>query len=218
LVSLYHSWNLSRFWALWFCQYHHVTFLFIVRWSILKREIKYIRINLSLLTWFFFVPFSSLSKIEGINMILTWATLPWAGNNGSSHYMTKTSLLIHATSSLWFNRDWHLEICDSLCEKPSGQFLGLIVMSHWLGEVWIQIQDSFILFFFLSLFRLKNRVCLSRGVQVAGAAWCVATMIVAGVGDLVQRTGNDHIGWILGGQAVERSSGTMCGLHLTRGD
>jgi hypothetical protein len=21
-------------------------------------------------------------------------------------------------------------------EKPSGQFLGLIVMSHWLGEVW----------------------------------------------------------------------------------
>jgi hypothetical protein len=78
-----------------------------------EREIKHIRINLSLSTWFFFVSFSSLSKLEGISMILTWATLPWAGNNGSFHYMTKTSLLIYATSSLWFNRDWHLEICDS---------------------------------------------------------------------------------------------------------
>jgi hypothetical protein len=26
-------------------------------------------------------------------------------------------------------------------EKLSGQFLGLIMMSHWLGEVWIRIQD-----------------------------------------------------------------------------
>jgi hypothetical protein len=87
--------------------------LFIVRWPILKREIKQIRINLCLSTWFFFVPFSSLSKLKGINMILTWASLSWVGNNGSSHYMIKTSLLIHVTSSLWFNRDWHLEICDS---------------------------------------------------------------------------------------------------------
>jgi hypothetical protein len=37
-------------------------------------------------------------------------------------------------------------------EKLSGQFLGLIVMSHWLGEVWIQIQHSFILFFFYFCF------------------------------------------------------------------
>jgi hypothetical protein len=27
-------------------------------------------------------------------------------------------------------------INNYVCEKPSGQFLGLIVMSHWLGEVW----------------------------------------------------------------------------------
>jgi hypothetical protein len=33
-------------------------------------------------------------------------------------------------------------------EKPSGQFIGLIVMSHWLGEVWIRIRDSFVLLFF----------------------------------------------------------------------
>jgi hypothetical protein len=101
------------FWALWFFQDHHVAPLFIVRQPILKREIKQMRINLSLSTWFISVPFSSLSKLEGINMIFTWATLPWAGNNGSSHYMIKNSLLKHVTSSLWFNRDWHLEICDS---------------------------------------------------------------------------------------------------------
>jgi uncharacterized membrane protein (GlpM family) len=38
--------------------------------------------------------------------------------------------------------------------------------------------------FLLSLFHLVNRVCLSRGVQVAGAAWRAATRIMAGVGDL----------------------------------
>jgi hypothetical protein len=34
-------------------------------------------------------------------------------------------------------------------EKPSGQFLGLIMMSHWPGKVWIWIRDGFILFFYL---------------------------------------------------------------------
>jgi hypothetical protein len=43
------------------------------------------------------------------------------------------------------------------------------------------------------LFRSENRVCLSRGVQVAGAAWRAAMSTVAGVGDLVQRTeGRSH--------------------------
>jgi hypothetical protein len=37
----------------------------------------------------------------------------------------------------------------------------------------------------LFLFRVENRVCLSRGVQVAGAAWWTVTRIVTGVGDLV---------------------------------
>jgi hypothetical protein len=31
------------------------------------------------------------------------------------------------------------------------------------------------------LFHSENRVCLSRGVQVAGEAWRAATRIVAGV-------------------------------------
>jgi hypothetical protein len=41
---------------------------------------------------------------------------------------------------------------------------------------------------------------------------------VEGVGDLVQRTGDGHIGRVLGGRAVERSGGVVCGLHRARGD
>jgi hypothetical protein len=55
-------------------------------------------------------------------------------------------------------------------------------------------------------------------VQVAGAAWRAAMRTVAGVEDLVQRTGDGRTGRILGGRAVERSGGVVCGLHLTRGD
>jgi hypothetical protein len=59
---------------------------------------------------------------------------------------------------------------------------------------------------------------LSRGVQVVGAAWRAAMRIVAGVGDLVQRTRNGRTGQVLGGRAVERSGGTVCGLHLAHRD
>jgi hypothetical protein len=45
-----------------------------------------------------------------------------------------------------------------------------------------------------------------------------ATRTVAGVGELVQRTGNGHTGRVLRARAVERSGGAMCGLHLARGD
>jgi hypothetical protein len=40
---------------------------------------------------------------------------------------------------------------------------------------------------------------------------------VAGVGDLVQRTGDSRTCWVLGGWAVERSGGAVCGLHLAHG-
>jgi hypothetical protein len=70
----------------------------------------------------------------------------------------------------------------------------------------------------LPLFRLENHVWLSRGVQVAGAARCAVTRIVAGVGDLVQRTGDGRTGRVLDGRAIERSGGTVCGLHRPRGD
>jgi hypothetical protein len=70
----------------------------------------------------------------------------------------------------------------------------------------------------LPLFRLEKHVCLSRGVQVVGTAWRVAMRIMAGVGDLVQRTEDCRTGQVLGGRAIEGSGGSMCGLHRTRGD
>jgi hypothetical protein len=42
--------------------------------------------------------------------------------------------------------------------------------------------------------------------------------IVAGVGDLVQRTGDGHTGRVLSGRAIERPSGAVYGLHRARGD
>jgi hypothetical protein len=37
---------------------------------------------------------------------------------------------------------------------------------------------------------VENRIYLSHGVQVIGAAWQASIRIMAGVGDLVQRVGN----------------------------
>jgi hypothetical protein len=68
-------------------------------------------------------------------------------------------------------------------------------------------SGQFCFIFLLSLFHLENRVCLSRGVQVACAAWRAVT-----------RTGDGHIGQVLDGRAVDRSGGAVCGLHLARGD
>jgi hypothetical protein len=41
---------------------------------------------------------------------------------------------------------------------------------------------------------------------------------MAGVGDLVQRTGDGRTGQVLGGRAIERSDGAVCGLQRARGD
>jgi hypothetical protein len=56
--------------------------------------------------------------------------------------------------------------------------------------------------FLLLLFHLENHVCLSRDLQVAGAAWRAATRTMAGVGDLVQRIEDGSTGQVLGGRAV----------------
>jgi hypothetical protein len=65
---------------------------------------------------------------------------------------------------------------------------------------------------------VENRVCLSHGVQVVGVVWRAATMVVAGVRDLVQRTGDDRTDRVLGGWAIESSSDDLCGLYHTQGD
>jgi hypothetical protein len=49
-------------------------------------------------------------------------------------------------------------------------------------------------------------------------AWWVMTRIVAGVGDLVQRTGDGRTGRVLGGRTIERSGDVMCGLYRAQED
>jgi hypothetical protein len=76
-----------------------------------------------------------------------------------------------------------------------------------------------VLFYFSFTFvSFRESSLMSRGVQVAGAAWRAATRTVAGVGDLVQRIGDDRTCQVLGGRAVKRSSGAVCDLHLAHGD
>jgi hypothetical protein len=44
------------------------------------------------------------------------------------------------------------------------------------------------------------------------------TRIVAGVGDLVQRTGDGCTGRVLSDWVIERSGGAVCSLHRARGE
>jgi hypothetical protein len=58
-----------------------------------------------------------------------------------------------------------------------------------------EFESRIVLFCLSFIFvSLENRVCLSRGVQVAGAAWYAVTRTVAGVGNQVQRTGDGRTG------------------------
>jgi predicted metal-binding membrane protein len=68
----------------------------------------------------------------------------------------------------------------------------------------------------LSLLHMENRVCLSHGVYVVGVTWRVAMRIVVGVGDLVWRIGDGHIGRILGGRTNGRLGGAVCDLYRAR--
>jgi hypothetical protein len=75
----------------------------------------------------------------------------------------------------------------------------------------------FVCFTFIFV-HLENHVCLSHGVQVAGAAWRAAMKIVTGVEDLMQRIGDGRTGRVLGGRAIEMSGDVVCGLHCAHGD
>jgi hypothetical protein len=53
---------------------------------------------------------------------------------------------------------------------------------------------------------------------VTGAAWWTATRIMAGVGDLVQKTEDGSTGRVLGDRMIKRSGDVMCGLHRAQED
>jgi hypothetical protein len=65
---------------------------------------------------------------------------------------------------------------------------------------------------------VENRVYLSRGMQVTGAARWATMRIVVVVGDMVQRTGDGRTGRVLGGCTIGRSGDTVCSLYHTHGD
>jgi hypothetical protein len=65
---------------------------------------------------------------------------------------------------------------------------------------------------------VENCVCLSRGVQVVGAAWRAVMRIVAGVEDMVQRTRDGRTGQVLSDRTIGRSRDIICSLHRAQGD
>jgi hypothetical protein len=62
-----------------------------------------------------------------------------------------------------------------------------------------EFESGIFQLFYLYLYFLENRVSLSPGVQVTGAAWRAVMRITAGIGALVQRTGDDHTCRVLSG-------------------
>jgi hypothetical protein len=79
-----------------------------------------------------------------------------------------------------------------------------------------EFESEIVLFYFFTFVSFReSHLPVS---WCAGVAWCAGTRTVIGVGDLVQRTRDSGTGQVLGGRAVERSGGTVCGLHLARGD
>jgi hypothetical protein len=66
----------------------------------------------------------------------------------------------------------------------------------------------------LSLFRVENRVCLSRGVQVTGATWRTTMMIMVGVGGLVQRTGDSQAQVKYSVAERSRDRVTLCAVSI----
>jgi hypothetical protein len=67
----------------------------------------------------------------------------------------------------------HVRISCSACEKPSGQFLGLITMSHWLDEVWIRIRYISVVLLHLSCSYGESRLfvlwCAGGSCNMAGS-------------------------------------------------
>jgi hypothetical protein len=63
------------------------------------------------------------------------------------------------------------------------------------------------------LFHVEKHVCLSCDVYMIGATWWAVTMIEAGVGDLVQRTGDGQaqVGYSVAGQSGGQM--TMCAVY-----
>jgi hypothetical protein len=81
-----------------------------------------------------------------------------------------------------------------------------------------EFESEIFLWFYAFIFIcVENRVCLSHGVQLAGAAWRAATRIQTRVGDLIQRTGDGQaqVGYSVAGRSGGRMmSCVICTMHM----
>jgi hypothetical protein len=99
------------------------------------------------------------------------------------------------------------------------QVISSLVWLWWVIDLTrFKFESGTFWFLPLSLFRVENRVYLSRGVlQVAGVAWRAATRIMVGVGDLVRRTGDSqaHVGYSVAGWSGGRVTPcAVCTMHV----
>jgi hypothetical protein len=85
-------------------------------------------------------------------------------------------------------------------EKPNGQFHDLICDESLTCRDLNSNPGHFGSFTF-TFVHVENHVCLSRGMQVVGAAWQATIRIVVGVGDLMQRAEDGHaqVGYSMAG-------------------
>jgi hypothetical protein len=69
--------------------------------------------------------------------------------------------------------------------------------------------------FYPIIFLMENRVCLSYGVQVAGAAWRAVTRIMTEVGDMMRRIRDcqAQVGYLVAGRSKCRV--TLCAVCTT---
>jgi hypothetical protein len=98
----------------------------------------------------------------------------------------------------------------SLCDKLSGQFLSLICNESLTCQGLNLNPGHFGLFY--------PYLC-SHGKSYLLVSWSAGDRCdMAGVGDLVQRTGDGRIGGVLSCRTIGRSGDVVCALYHQQGD
>jgi hypothetical protein len=110
-------------------------------WAFLARFVLVLSFSLLIsLVCRFFVSFIGLAAFPSSRWS-SWAFLDLSGILAVLHGVLDSNFILFVIN----------ELINGEIEKPSGQFLDLIVMNHWLGKVWIWIRDiSVFTFIFVS--------------------------------------------------------------------
>jgi hypothetical protein len=81
-----------------------------------------------------------------------------------------------------------------------------------------EFESGTVLFYFSFIFVSFGESCLLVSWCAGGRCGMTCSDEDRGRRDLVHRTGDGRTVWVLGGRAVERSGGAVCGLYLACGD